>query len=167
MLRHGWLSIGVTGLGLLVVAPGVSNENGRAAPVLLDKTGVASAEPPAPIPADPSSVEELEWRIIIELLCAIMQCQPTDPVCESTPSATSCLHARLDRFAFEGLLENLSQPTLEEWTGNIDVLIDILSGPGWQTYVSGSEERDGLLSQLELLRAAIEGRLARRKVGGS
>ncbi|MFO0833347.1 MAG: hypothetical protein U0638_00140 [Phycisphaerales bacterium] len=154
-------------MGLLVVAPEVSNEVGRAAPVLLARTGVASAEPPAPTPVDPTDFEELEWRLIIELLCAIMQCQSTDPACDSTPSATSCLHARLDRFESEGLLENLSQFTLEAWPGNIDALLDILSGSGWQTYVSDTEERDDLLAQLALLKAALGALIASRGVGGS
>lgn len=74
---------------------------------------------------------------------------------------------RLDRFESGGLIENLSQATLDEWIGNTDELIDILSGTDWQTLVSDSQERDGLLAQLALLRAALEEQIAGREVGGS
>jgi hypothetical protein len=167
MLRHGWLCTGTASLGLALLVPGGPEDWGFGD--LLFTTGevLAVAEPPDPTPIDPEELEELRWRFIIKLLCAIIPCRPTDPDCESTQSATACLHVRLDRFESEGLLDGLSQSTVEEWIGHVDELIEILSGTYWQSLVSDSQERDGLLAQLALLRAALEGQMPSRVVGGT
>ena len=167
MLRHGWLCTGTASLGLALLAPGGAEDWGLVSPLSATGEVLALAEPPSPTPIAPEQLEELRWRFIIKLLCAIIPCLPTDPDCDSTQSATACLHARLDRFESEGLTENLGQATLDEWIGNIDELIDILSGTDWQALVSDSQEQDGLLAQLALLRAAIEEQVASREVGGS
>lgn len=167
MLRHGWLCTGTASIGLALLAPGGAGDWRLGSPLFATGEVLALAQPPSPTPIDPEQLEELRWRLIIKLLCAIIPCRPTDPDCDSIQSATACLHARLDRFESEGLIENLSQATLDEWIGNIDELIDILSGTDWQALVSDSREQDGLLAQLALLRAAIEEQVASREVGGS
>lgn len=167
MLRHGWLCTGTASLGLTLLASGGTDVWGFGGPQAATGSASLLTEPPVPSPIDPEQLEEQRWRFIIKLLCAIIPCRPTDPDCESTQAATACLHMRLDRFESGGLIENLSQATLEEWIGNTDELIDILSGTDWQALVSDSQERDGLLAQLALLRAALEEQIAGREVGGS
>lgn len=160
MLRHGWLFIGIFSLLSavpLASAPASATTSER--PPLKDRLRI-STNPPVPSPIDPESMDEREWRYIIELLCIIIPCRPTDPDTETIESATACLHVRLDRFESEGLNANLDQPTIETWIANIDSLASILSESNWDVFVADAQERDSLLDQLETLKSALQAQVS-------
>ncbi len=156
MLRHGWLLIGIVGLPLAFPLAGGPGSEGVGDRASWQGGFRLSMNPPVPDPVDPVSMDEQQWKYIIDLLCIIIPCSPTDPDAETIESATACLHARLDRFESEGLNPDLDQPTIEAWIANIDVLIAILSGPNWDVFVQDTEERDVLLGQLGSLKDALE-----------
>lgn len=134
------------------------SEATQSAPTTVAITGPTT--PTGHLRAPEPTPEEIEkererWRLIIELICTIIPCDPVDPPTTPTASATLALHARLDRFEVKGLNAGLTKSQLQDGVSNVDELTAMLNGPGWSYLVATTTERDGLLVQLATLRVAL------------
>lgn len=165
MLWHGRLSIWLVGSSIMLMTAVGSLAIGRTSLAHPGGALQGRAEPPGPTPSTPAELDELLWKRLIEMLCEIMSCQPTDPDGETIQSATACLHVRLDRFEVEGLNPDLDEATVEAWIANIECLIAVLTAPDWTNFVFDEAERDGLCDQLSLLKDALGARLSSARGG--